>query len=142
VVLRPADRRVAADASGTAGTSRCRRTSRTHGTSGTAGTGRTFRPPGTPVTFGTLNTPYTLRTPGTTDAFRTSDTRRTFSTCGTSGSLRTSGTSGTSGTPGTVVGCYHPSRQNTNTGKLTPPMYEAIFSDVVKKKLRAVSRQP
>jgi uracil-DNA glycosylase family 4 len=26
-----------------------------------------------------------------------------------------------------VIGCYHPSRQNTNTGKLTPAMIEHIF---------------
>ena len=26
-----------------------------------------------------------------------------------------------------LVGCYHPSRQNTNTGKLTPGMMEAVF---------------
>jgi len=26
-----------------------------------------------------------------------------------------------------LVGCYHPSRQNTNTGKLTPQMIQAIF---------------
>jgi len=26
-----------------------------------------------------------------------------------------------------LVGCYHPSRQNTNTGKLTPQMMEAVF---------------
>src|SRR5258705_2705392 len=26
-----------------------------------------------------------------------------------------------------LVGCYHPSRQNTNTGKLTPRMMEAVF---------------
>jgi uracil-DNA glycosylase len=26
-----------------------------------------------------------------------------------------------------VIGCYHPSRQNTNTGKLTPAMMAAVF---------------
>jgi uracil-DNA glycosylase family 4 len=26
-----------------------------------------------------------------------------------------------------LIGCYHPSRQNTNTGKLTPPMMEKVF---------------
>ena len=26
-----------------------------------------------------------------------------------------------------LIGCYHPSRQNTNTGKLTPPMMESVF---------------
>jgi len=28
----------------------------------------------------------------------------------------------------TLMGCYHPSRQNTNTGKLTPPMMVDVFS--------------
>jgi uracil-DNA glycosylase family 4 len=30
--------------------------------------------------------------------------------------------------PHTLLGCYHPSRQNTNTGKLTAQMMEAVFS--------------
>jgi uracil-DNA glycosylase family 4 len=41
----------------------------------------------------------------------------------------TLGTSGTVRTPGTLVlvGCFHPSRQNTNTGKVTPVMYDKVF---------------
>jgi uracil-DNA glycosylase family 4 len=31
------------------------------------------------------------------------------------------------GVPGIVLGCYHPSRQNTNTGRLTPAMMAAVF---------------
>jgi uracil-DNA glycosylase len=27
----------------------------------------------------------------------------------------------------TLLGCYHPSRQNTNTGKLTNEMIEGVF---------------
>jgi uracil-DNA glycosylase family 4 len=29
--------------------------------------------------------------------------------------------------PELLLGCYHPSRQNTNTGKLTPEMMESVF---------------
>jgi uracil-DNA glycosylase family 4 len=32
--------------------------------------------------------------------------------------------------PSTLVGAYHPSRQNTNTGVLTPSMYDAVFKSV------------
>jgi uracil-DNA glycosylase len=39
----------------------------------------------------------------------------------------TSGTLGTPGTSSTLIGCYHPSRQNTNTGTVTPKMYDDIF---------------
>ena len=34
---------------------------------------------------------------------------------------------GTTGLPSILVGCYHPSRQNTNTGKLTARMMESVF---------------
>jgi uracil-DNA glycosylase family 4 len=33
------------------------------------------------------------------------------------------------GKPPVLVGCYHPSRQNTNTGKLTAPMMERVFRE-------------
>jgi uracil-DNA glycosylase family 4 len=29
--------------------------------------------------------------------------------------------------PNVLIGCFHPSRQNTNTGKLTPAMMEKVF---------------
>ena len=37
-----------------------------------------------------------------------------------------------------VIGCYHPSRQNTNTGVLTAPMIEAVF----RKAKRLLSTSP
>lgn len=36
----------------------------------------------------------------------------------------------------TLIGAYHPSRQNTNTGVVTPKMYDAVFR-TVKSALRA-----
>ena len=37
---------------------------------------------------------------------------------------------GASPHPRTLIGAYHPSRQNTNTGKVTPKMYDAVFRTV------------
>jgi uracil-DNA glycosylase len=31
-----------------------------------------------------------------------------------------------------VIASYHPSRQNTNTGRLTPPMMSSVFSKAAK----------
>lgn len=39
-----------------------------------------------------------------------------------------------SGAP-TLIGAFHPSRQNTNTGRLTPPMYDEVLAEV-KRRLR------
>ncbi|HEV3062631.1 MAG TPA: uracil-DNA glycosylase [Vicinamibacterales bacterium] len=33
----------------------------------------------------------------------------------------------------TLIGCYHPSRQNTNTGKLTAPMMDQVFKKVLRR---------
>jgi uracil-DNA glycosylase len=41
----------------------------------------------------------------------------------------------------TLIGCYHPSRQNTNTGKLTAKMMDEVFSVVVRTLRSATSRQ-
>jgi uracil-DNA glycosylase family 4 len=40
----------------------------------------------------------------------------------------------------TLIGCYHPSRQNTHTGKLTPRMMDDVF-DKVRQVLSVSSRQ-
>lgn len=34
---------------------------------------------------------------------------------------------GSTGLPSVLIGCYHPSRQNTNTGVLTPSMMQDVF---------------
>ena len=36
-----------------------------------------------------------------------------------------------------LVGCYHPSRQNTNTGVLTPAMMDAVFDSARQSPLSA-----
>jgi uracil-DNA glycosylase len=36
-----------------------------------------------------------------------------------------------------LIGCYHPSRQNTNTGKLTAGMMEEVF-----RKARRLTEKP
>jgi uracil-DNA glycosylase family 4 len=51
------------------------------------------------------------------------------------GAVSTLGT-GTIGSSGRLIGAYHPSRQNTNTGKVTPGMYDAVFARLVKAHLR------
>ena len=34
-----------------------------------------------------------------------------------------------------LVGCYHPSRQNTNTGTVTARMYDDVFGTVIRRRL-------
>lgn len=43
--------------------------------------------------------------------------------------------------PPTLLGCYHPSRQNTNTGKLTAPMMESVFR-TARTMIAALDRPP
>ncbi len=44
-----------------------------------------------------------------------------------------------------VIGTYHPSRQNTNTGKLTQPMFDAVFArarqEIAESQARIVKRE-
>ena len=45
------------------------------------------------------------------------------------GAVATLAPAGTGGPAGlTLVGCFHPSRQNTHTGKVTPSMYDEVFA--------------
>ena len=69
-----------------------------------------------------------------TPQLSTPSTLGTLDTLGTPGT-RTPGTSGTPGTLGTLslFACYHPSRQNTNTGKVTAAMYDHLFEAVKRR---------
>jgi uracil-DNA glycosylase len=40
----------------------------------------------------------------------------------------------------TLIGCYHPSRQNTNTGKLTARMMDDIFFAIGRVRVTSLDR--
>ncbi len=42
----------------------------------------------------------------------------------------------------TLIGCYHPSRQNTNTGRLTPAMLSGVFRLAARELVRAAAGVP
>ena len=42
--------------------------------------------------------------------------------------------------PPRLIGCYHPSRQNTNTGTVTPAMYDDVFSGLLRAAERSRAR--
>jgi uracil-DNA glycosylase family 4 len=42
----------------------------------------------------------------------------------------------------TLIGCYHPSRQNTNTGKLTASMMDDVFGTARRALTRSLRRAP
>jgi uracil-DNA glycosylase len=53
----------------------------------------------------------------------------------------TAATPSTPAASGAVIGCYHPSRQNTNTGRLTPDMYDTIFGTLLPATLASPGRR-
>jgi uracil-DNA glycosylase len=52
--------------------------------------------------------------------------------------LAPAGTAGPAGL--TLVGCFHPSRQNTHTGKVTAVMYDELFRRAIDLALDLAAR--